>query len=182
MDAKILCLGVLTLGDASGYEIRKQFEDGRFSDFYGAGFGSIYPALGQLSAQGLVDCVEMEQHGRPDKKVYSITPTGRALFAEALKEMPGPDKIRSETMFMFFFSEMMDKQHLKDVFDAYLDDHRQRAACLKAHGSDHPCEAMGDGPRFICGVGQAIYEAVVTYMETHRADLLGDDAHEEAGR
>jgi len=48
MDVKTLCLGVLSLGDASGYEIRKMFEEGPFAHFHHASFGSIYPALSPL--------------------------------------------------------------------------------------------------------------------------------------
>ena len=56
MDVKILCLGVLSRGEASGYEIKKAFEEGPFSHFHQASFGSIYPALNALSAEGLVAC------------------------------------------------------------------------------------------------------------------------------
>ena len=39
MDIRTLCLGILTWGDASGYEIKKIFED-RLSYFYEASYGS----------------------------------------------------------------------------------------------------------------------------------------------
>ncbi|MCZ6511637.1 MAG: PadR family transcriptional regulator, partial [Alphaproteobacteria bacterium] len=48
MDTKTLCLGVLTHGDASGYEIKKALEDGPFGHIQEIGFGSIYPALAKL--------------------------------------------------------------------------------------------------------------------------------------
>ena len=48
MDVQTLCLGSLTLGEASGYEIKKLFEEGPFAYFYHASYGSIYPALGNL--------------------------------------------------------------------------------------------------------------------------------------
>ena len=50
MDVKTLCIGILSLGDASGYEIKKQLEE-RFSFFYDASFGSIYPALNKLQKE-----------------------------------------------------------------------------------------------------------------------------------
>ena len=42
MDVRTLCLGVLSMGSASGYEIKKRLENG-FGHFYDASFGSIYP-------------------------------------------------------------------------------------------------------------------------------------------
>ena len=77
MDVKTLCLGVLTEGDKTGYEIKQRFEEA-FSHFFGAGFGSIYPALAELSRQGLVTCQSVEQDKRPDKKVYSLTAAGQS--------------------------------------------------------------------------------------------------------
>ena len=65
LDVKTLCLGVLTRGDMTGYQIKKHFEEA-FSHFFVAGFGSIYPALGDLAQAGLVTCHDVEQTGRID--------------------------------------------------------------------------------------------------------------------
>ena len=59
MDVKTLCLGVLTEGDRTGYEIKQRFEEA-FNHFFGAGFGSIYPALAELTRRGLVTCESVE--------------------------------------------------------------------------------------------------------------------------
>ena len=66
------------LEEASGYEIKKDIEEGLFSHFIDASFGSIYPALTQLAAEGLLTVRAEEQTGKPDKKVYAITEAGRA--------------------------------------------------------------------------------------------------------
>src|SRR5262245_954062 len=73
MDARVLCLGALHFGDASGYEIKKLFEEGDFRFFYETSFGSIYPALSRMVEDGLALVSEQAQDKRPDKKVYSIT-------------------------------------------------------------------------------------------------------------
>ena len=77
MNVKTLCLGVLSAGEASGYEIKKEIEEGLFSHFIEASYGSIYPALTQLAGEGFVTVRAEEQSGKPDKKVYAITATGR---------------------------------------------------------------------------------------------------------
>ena len=76
MDVKTLCLGALSRGDASGYEIKKAFEEGPLSHIHEASFGAIYPALTELERQGLVTGREMAQEKRPDKKVYALTEAG----------------------------------------------------------------------------------------------------------
>ena len=53
MNVRTLCLGVLSLGEATGYEIKKLLES-RFCHFYDASFGSIYPARTKLTGEGMV--------------------------------------------------------------------------------------------------------------------------------
>ena len=117
MDAKTLCLAVLSRGDASGYEIKKKLEEAPFSHFQDTGFGSIYPALGALSKDGLVTGRAMPQEKRPDKKVYSITPAGRTTLIEALQHPPGPDKFRSDFLFILFLADHASPEHLRRIID-----------------------------------------------------------------
>ena len=55
MQKETLCLGLLSLGPRSGYEIKQMFE-GPLSDFYSLSFGTIYPTLNNLQADNYV-CV-----------------------------------------------------------------------------------------------------------------------------
>lgn len=172
MDAKTLCLGVLTLGDASGYEIKKMFEDGPFAQFQEIGFGSIYPALGKLLSDGLVRCDETPQASRPDKKVYSLTDAGREAFRTALRMPPAPDKIRSDTVFMMVFADLLDADHLAEVYDDYIAYYRARVEGMKALDP----EGVSEGRLFARGLGLACYEATVSYLEANRHRLIDDTA------
>lgn len=95
MSVRSLCLAILSFGDATGYEIRKESTEGRFSYFEDASFGSIYPALARLEAEGLVTVREEPQAGKPSRKVYSITETGRQEFIMSLCEPQAPDTFKS---------------------------------------------------------------------------------------
>jgi DNA-binding PadR family transcriptional regulator len=177
MDIKTLCLGILSLGPASGYEIRKQFEDGPFAYFYDAGFGSIYPALNRLSAEGLVSCTEMPQEGRPDKKVYSVTDAGLEAFRAALHRPPAPDKMRSEALVALFFGHLLDVEPRRSVYDAYLTRLREHVRFLS---DDELCREAGmadlPGHRFVNGFGLAIYRAALEFMEDNRHMLFDDES------
>ena len=105
MNVGILCLGVLSSGEASGYEIKKEIEDGLFSHFIDASYGSIYPALTQLAGEGLVTVRAEEQSGKPDKKVYAITPKGIDTLARSISVVPGRDKYKSEFLFQMLLQE-----------------------------------------------------------------------------
>ncbi|MBL28642.1 MAG: PadR family transcriptional regulator [Rhodospirillaceae bacterium] len=168
MDVKTLCLGVLFFGDATGYEIRKACSEGMISHLYEAGYGSIYPALAQLSGTGLVTCTEMAQDGRPDKKVYSLTEAGRQALIESLREPPAHDRIRSEFMFGLLFSQLLPNAEVGKRIDEriawYRDGLERMRTCL---GHD-----MAPGAQFVTGYGIAVYEAAANYLETHRDTLI----------
>lgn len=174
MDVKTLCLGALTLGEASGYEIKKQFEEGPFSHFHRASFGSIYPALGKLSAEGLVTCLEMAQDGRPHKKVYAITAAGKEALRKTLRKTPASDCVRSENMVMFFLADFMETDHLRQVYEDYLAFYRRNVEHIKT------LDDSGISPhrRFTRGFGLAFYEAAVAYLEDSRDLLLNRDKTE----
>ena len=170
MDVKTLCLGVLTLGDASGYEIRKQFEDGPFAHFFQASYGSIYPSLGRLLDEGLVSVTQHAQDGRPDKKVYSLSPSGHARFSEALVELPAPDSFRSEFLVYLFFAELMPKGHLETVFDTYQKHFQDMANLIEGLSFD----GVPPGRRFVRQMGHTFYKTMADYMEQHREAFMAE--------
>jgi len=176
MDAKTLCLGVLMLGDASGYEIRKMFEEGPFAHFQDVGYGSIYPSLSRLAEEGLVAISGAPADGRPEKKVYRATDAGRAAFRSALARPPASDKVRSDTCFLMFFAEHLDPAHLRAVYDEYLALHRAQVAFMQTLSP----EGVSKGRLFVRGLGLAYYQAIAAYMEENRDLLFADDGKSQA--
>src|SRR3546814_16025171 len=135
MDAKTLCLGVLSRGAASGYEIKKAFEEGPFSHFHQASFGSIYPALNALSADGLVAVRAQAQQKRPAKKIYSLTPKGRNALLAALMATPGPDALRSDRLFILSFAQPLPTTRERQLITAPLA--WSRGMLPRTEGSDY---------------------------------------------
>lgn len=172
MDAKTLCLGALMHSEASGYEIRKLFEGGPFSAVYDVSFGSIYPALTVLLDREWATCSVEEQDGRPDKKVYSITPAGRAAFLDALATAPAPDKMRSEMLFILSFGDHLPRSSVLDLVDRYIGDYEERLSAI-----DDRCDDSGLPPvrRFVHNFGITMYETALEYLRTHRDDLAATE-------
>lgn len=168
MDVRTVCLGVLTLGDATGYEIRKMFEEGPFQYFTDAGFGSIYPALKRLHDEGHVTLREQAQDSRPDKKVYSITPAGRAAFTAAIARAPGADKFRSDFLLTMFFEHFLPTDMVVNIVDERLGWYREKLEHMQC------CDrsGWGAGPVFVNQFGQAVYGAAVTFLEENREALV----------
>jgi len=168
MDTKTLCLGIISLGAASGYEIKKAFEDDALNHIYYTSYGSIYPALTALTEEGLAVCSEMAQEKRPDKKVYTITEAGRRAFAETLSAPPAEDKFRSDFLFIMFFAHLLPPAQVAKLIDqriAWYENALEKmescADCMNAKGG-----------AFVHGMGVAVYRSAVDYLKTHRQELL----------
>ena len=179
MDVRTVCLGVLTLGDATGYEIRKMFEDGPFQYFTDAGFGSIYPALKKLHGDGHVTLCEQPQDSRPDKKVYSITPAGREAFTAAIALLPGADKFRSDFLLAMFFGHFLPPDMIAGAVDERIAWYREKLEHMQS------CDrsGWGAGPVFVNLFGQAVYGAAARFLEENRDGLVqaaGDRLKTEA--
>lgn len=168
MDVRTLCLGVLTLGDKTGYEIKKHFERA-FSHFFVAGFGSIYPALSDLARDGLVTVTDVAQSKRPDKKVYSITGKGRALLMDALLSTPARHKVRSEFVVLLYFAHLLPPDRLAAVLDERTRDIAElleRIDLFERHEPPSPSRAI------VAGLGRAALTAQLDYIRANRDRLL----------
>jgi len=168
MDAKTLCLAVLSRGDASGYEIKKALEEAPFSHFQDTGFGSIYPALGKLTEAGLIHGTAMAQEKRPDKKVYAVTEAGRRALIEALLEPPAPDRYRSDLLFVLFLGHLLPSAHLIEIVDQRIAFYEAQIARMEGCVLEH----RPVGQQLVHGFGLAIYRAAAQYLRDNRAALL----------
>jgi PadR family transcriptional regulator, regulatory protein AphA len=177
MDVKILCLGVLSRGKATGYEIKKQCEEGPFAYFYAAGFGSIYPALSALKAENLISVEDVHQDGKPTKKIYSITAAGRHALIQALEQPPGPDRLRSDFLFIMFFGQLLPAGDVDSLISGRVEMlHRRLGEMEECRKPDMP-----GGEAFSLGYGMAIYQAAADYLENHRHELVGAALRNEVG-
>ncbi len=163
MDVRTLCLGILTYGDASGYEIKKAFKD-RLSLVFDAGFGSIYPALNKLTDEGFVSCRAEAQSKRPDKKVYSITTKGQLAFLNKIQQQPADDKFRSEALTTLMFAHLLQPRNVSMLIDELIKNYEQKiedlaGACDMKHSHSE---------KFLCGFGVTVRKAAITYMQENR--------------
>jgi len=178
MDVKTVCLGMLTGGAASGYDLKKQFESS-FAHFFAAGFGSIYPALSSLARDGLVDCEEISQEGRPDRKVYRITHDGERFLQEALRNTTPCHKVRSEFLAMMCFADLMDPADVEAVLDNRLDDIESYKVLFRKIETEHAHD-WSKGMQFVLGFGKAMTAAMEQYINENRDQLIGEQVTKSA--
>ena len=169
MDIRTLCLGILSLGDTTGYDIKKMVAEGAFSFFSEASYGSIYPALTKLTDEGLVECRTEAQENRPDKKVYSLTKTGRAALEQSLVNAPKPDRNRSEYLAALLFAEAVSPARITTLIKDRINHHDDQIAMLERllEGED------GNAARFVLRYGIAMQQAAKKFLEDNGTALNG---------
>ncbi len=173
MDAKTVCLGLLSFGEATGYDLKKHCES-TVDYFFPTGFGSIYPALANLAEQGLVTCTTDSTEGRPDRKIYRITPAGVASLRKSLADCEPTHKVRSEFLAVLYFAHLLPPGHVSALLDERISGMQQGLQRLR----NSACPAEHQWPnsvRFVQGFGAALLEAAIDYTRRNR-QLLDESA------
>jgi PadR family transcriptional regulator, regulatory protein AphA len=160
MDVRTLCLGVLSLEDASGYEIKQTLED-IFGSFYNASFGSIYPALGRLVRDGDAVMLEAGDDRFPDRKRYRITEAGRQQLADVLGKAKGRDVLRSEFLVAMFFAHLVPVAEIRRLTDEKLAEARGIQSALQGYSRVH----LAEGQRFALRYMLAHTRASIEFLE-----------------
>lgn len=168
MNTQTLILGILNFGDASGYEIKKQSQDGAFRYFVDISYGSIYPTLAKLEKDGLVEGREESQSGKPDKKVYAITDKGRFEFINTLTQPPAPDKFKSEFLLVAMCADLTSEYVLKKALDKReieLEEMIEKVRAIR-NDCDHPAT------QWITSYGLHVKRADLEFLRQNRDSLI----------
>ena len=171
MNVRTLCLGILSFSHMTGYDIRKLAAEGNFSHFCEANYGSIYPALSQLTKDGLAVFTQEAIDGKPSRKVYSITEKGRKYLFETLNKRPGPDKFKSEFLFYSLFYDKMEPSEFRKLLVRKIAETRDTLESLQKanEGCDHAPS------HFALGYGLAMNSAVLDYLKSYLTSF--DELH-----
>ncbi|WP_414475229.1 helix-turn-helix transcriptional regulator [Microvirga sp. M2] len=176
MDTKALCLAVLSMGDASGYEIRKRVEE-VFSRFMDVAPSGIYAALKQLDQEGLVSARVVPQESRPNKTVYTLLDPGREALAASLLASEGRHRIRSELVTLLMFADLLPPEKLRDVLVNRIAELEQIRAEMEASGS-----VSRPGHRFLMRMGTVLTEAELAFLRENVPGFLEEMGRNRSGQ
>lgn len=168
MNIRSLCLAILFNEEASGYEIRKRSTEGEFAYFVEASFGSIYPALAKLEEEGFVTSRIETQEGRPAKKVYSITETGRRELLDSLFHELDPDVYRSEFLLFALFAPHLPRTLVETRIRERVAKYDEEIAVLERIGSS----TNESADRWVADYGKHCMQVARDYMATHMHQLI----------
>lgn len=90
-------LAALAYGESSGYDLAKAF-DVTVANFWTATPQQLYRELDKMQAAGLIEARLIHQEKRPNKRMFSLTKSGRAALREFTIRAPKPTAIRDELL------------------------------------------------------------------------------------
>ena len=135
-------LAMLLEGPADGYGLTKRF-DHSVGYFWQASHQQIYRELARLEEAGWTHAKVIPQDGRPDKRVYSITPVGQKQLAAWLLEPAEPAPVREDLLVKVRAGALMDRPALLKELRRRSALHAQRLATYEAiQRHDFPDESQ----------------------------------------
>jgi len=99
-------LGLINYRPATGYELKATFNKS-IHFFWNATLPQIYRTLNQMEKEGWLTLTVEHQNGKPSRKVYHITKSGREEFKRWLAEPPEVPELRNAMLIKIFFGSHM---------------------------------------------------------------------------
>lgn len=125
-------LGFLALGARTGYDVKKRADEA-LGHFWNESFGHLYPILRRLEKErGWVTSTVEPQEGRPDRKVYALTPEGEAALGAWFTLPVEPVPPRNELLLKLYFARLAAPADLRAQVEAYRAETATRLEALNA--------------------------------------------------
>jgi PadR family transcriptional regulator, regulatory protein AphA len=121
MSIRYAILGLLSWKPATGYELKKVFEES--STMYWSGNNNqIYKSLLQLANEGFVTSVLQHQESLPSKKTYTIADKGIDDLKEWVKSAPEAPELRKIFLIQLAWADMLNEDELSELLQKYEDE------------------------------------------------------------
>lgn len=118
-------LAALSREPLSGYDLTRRF-DGSLGYFWQASHQQIYRELAKLADQQQLDVVIQPQEKRPDRKVYSLTPKGKAALVSWLQTSVQPAQTRDELLVKLYAGGWTSPEQLISELQTHCVYHQQK--------------------------------------------------------
>lgn len=125
-------LALLVDGPAHGYELKRAIEQNFGDAWPPLNIGQIYTTLARLERDSLVQSVHVAQDGRPDKKVYEITDSGRDEVRVWMEEPTTGTRLKDEFYTKLVLARLPGVVSLNGQIDVAAMIARQRREYLQA--------------------------------------------------
>jgi DNA-binding PadR family transcriptional regulator len=125
---KYILLGFLNYQPMTGYDL-KQMIDHSTAHFWHAHHSQVYTTLRQMEHDGLVTSQFIYEEGQPNRRVYTLSETGKAELKawldQPLLEVPS---IKEDLLVRVFFSGQREPEKVLTELKLQLELHQQKLA------------------------------------------------------
>lgn len=115
-----IILGFLMSGEMSGYDLKQKMTEST-SNFFDAGYGSIYPALKRMEAKCVISLREIVEGGKY-KKLYAITELGKSEFLNWLELPVEFSRTKPDHLIKIFFFKFLPKEKAIENLKAFINE------------------------------------------------------------
>ncbi len=116
-------LGFLRRGSQTGYALKNERFDRSVAYFWPGDQTQIYKTLDKLVEQGFATSEVEIQLDRPNRKVYSITKSGKVELENWLSVPVEPPVYRDPLLVQIFFSDFVDSEAILEVLASAREKH-----------------------------------------------------------
>ena len=123
-EAILVCLADKPM---SGYDLAKTF-DASIGFFWRASHQQVYRELARLRERGLVASQEVEQSGRPNRIVHTISDAGKDMLRAWSQKPCRQPSIKDDLLVKLYALDYVDIPILREQLEIRLDQHRAKLA------------------------------------------------------
>ncbi len=131
MSLRFALLGLLAVEPASGYDLKRAVNRSTYFIWNATG-PQIYTTLHKLREEGFITTEALEQRGKPDKQIHTISDSGRAALKAFMSEPIRASVTRDEVLLRIFFGNFGNAAMMRREIEAYLQRIRGEREILEA--------------------------------------------------
>ncbi|WP_151735636.1 PadR family transcriptional regulator ['Paenibacillus yunnanensis' Narsing Rao et al. 2020] len=119
MSMKLVILGLLLERDMHPYEIMLVMKERSYNQMMKLQMGSLYYAVDKLADEGQIEATEtISSSDRPDKTIYRITGSGKALFEQlVLQQIKKYEQVYHPLYMALALSRHIDQSKVEKVLE-----------------------------------------------------------------
>jgi PadR family transcriptional regulator, regulatory protein AphA len=123
-------LAFIELQPMSGYDLKKYFNVS-VAHFWSATQSHIYKSLEGLENKGWAEAQVIQQEGKPNRKEYHITDTGRVELRRWLVTPLPLEPVRDAHLIQVFFSHFSTNEEIAKLFEYRMNEIREHLQILR---------------------------------------------------
>ncbi|MEO7019205.1 MAG: PadR family transcriptional regulator [Ktedonobacteraceae bacterium] len=170
--AEYAILGLLEERPMHGYELYQHFQNEPLDQIVHIEMSQLYAFLKKLAHLALIEAMQDQQGGRPQRKVYNLTSAGRTTLQEWLTvPVERPRDIRIFFLIKLYFLQRLLPTHLAKVIAQEIETCQHFLAALEAqrHGPSSICDQAAFNQVVVCSRIYQTQALLAWLCELHRA-------------